>query len=416
MKRRVVVTGVGLVSPLGIGVDETWQALCAGKSGIGEITRFDTSKFQTKIAGEVRNFNAEDFLPKKEAKRTERFISYAIAATRMAMEDSGLKVQEDKAHRVGVIVSSVIGGIECIDINAVANHTKGPRRISPFFIPGSIINIAPGQIAMRYGARGPNYSVVTACAAGTHSIGEAFRQIQWGHADAVIAGGAESAITELAIGGFCIMRALSTKRNDSPEKASRPFDMERDGFILAEGAGVMTLESLDHALERGAKIYAEVIGVGMSADAGHITAPNREGAKICLQVTLEDAGLKPEEVDYINAHGTSTPLNDACESQAIKDVFGEHAYKVPTSSTKSLTGHLLGAAGAVELIYCVQAIQNGIIPATINYENTDPECDLDYVPNEPRKADIKVAISNSFGFGGTNATLAIKKYEENGVQ
>ncbi len=413
-KRRVVITGIGAVSPIGNSVDECWESLMNKKSGIAAISKFDASKITSQIAGEVKGLNENDYTSKKERRNNAQFVSYALAASQMAVEDAKLTIDPSEAHRAAVIVGSGIGGLELIEEQALINHSKGPRRISPFFIPGSIINMAPAKIAIRYGARGPNYSVVTACAAGTHSIGEAFRQIQWGASDVAITGGAESAITQLAVGGFCSMRALST-RNDDPERASRPFEKDRDGFVIAEGAGILILESLDHALERGAKIYAEVIGFGMSGDAHHITAPNVEGPRICLQATIDDAGLNPEDVDYINAHGTSTPLNDANETDAIKTVFGEHAYKLAISSTKSMTGHLLGAAGGLEAIFTALSLKNGFIPPTLNYNTADPACDLDYVPNEPRFVDINIAVSNSFGFGGTNASIALKKYSQNGA-
>jgi len=412
LRRRVVITGMGMVSPLGIGVEKNWQALTEGKSGIGRITKFDSTGFDTQIAGEVKGFVPEDFIDKKEIKRMDIFIQYAIAASVMAMEDSYLKITPANADRVGVVVGAGLGGLTTIEAFHKVLLERGPGRISPFFIPMLIVNEAPGHISMRFGAKGPNTSAVTACATGNHNIGDAWRIIQREDADAVIAGGVEATITPLAVSGFNAMKALST-RNEEPEKASRPFDKERDGFVIGEGSGIIILEELTHALNRGAKIYAEIIGYGLTGDAYHITAPSPdgEGAARCMQMALKDSGMPPEEVDYINAHGTSTYYNDIYETQAIKAVFKEHAKKLPISSTKSMTGHLLGGAGGIEAIFTILTLYQGVIPPTINYQTPDPECDLDYVPNQARKAEVRVALSNSFGFGGTNAVLAFKKYE-----
>ena len=411
MERRVVITGIGLVTPLGIGVESSWAGLCAGKSGVGEITRFNASIYGTRIAAEVKDFNAEDFMAKKEAKRLESFIAYAIAATRMAIEDSGLVIDDSNSHRVGALTGCGLGGLNMLEITANTVDVKGPNRVSPFFIPMLIGNMAPGMISIIFGAKGPNSSVATACAAGSHAVGDAFEIIKYGKADAMITGGVESVVTRTCIAGFGAMKALST-RNEDPEKASRPFDRDRDGFVVGEGSGIMILESLDRALERGAKIYAEVVGYGMSGDGYHMTAPppNGEGAARCMQAALEDAGIQPEQIDYINAHGTSTPLNDLYETRAIKMAFGEAAYKVAISSTKSMTGHLLGGAGGVETVVSALTIHDGIVPPTINFENPGEECDLDYVPNTARKMEVTYAMSNSFGFGGTNASLILKKY------
>lgn len=413
MARRVVVTGLGAVSPLGTGIDKNWEALCSGKSGIGRIAKFDPSPFSSQIAGEVKDFNSEDFLDKQQVRRFDIFIHYAMASARMAMEDSGLKIDESNGHRVGCITGSGLGGLSMLEHFHQILLERGPRKISPFFIPGMIANMAPGQIAIEFGAKGPNLSIETACAASSHAIGESFRMIREGIVDAMITGGAEAVVTPLALGGFCSMRALST-RNDEPEKASRPFDLDRDGFIMGEGAGIVILEELEHALERGASVYAELIGYGMSGDAYHVSAPHPdgEGAIACMKMALEYAGIGPEEIDYINAHGTSTKLNDISENKAIKAVFGDHAYKLAVSSTKSMTGHLLGGAGGLEAIYTVLALKHGIIPPTVNYETPDPECDLDYVPNVARKSDPKAAMTNSFGFGGTNASLVFKIFRE----
>lgn len=408
--RRVVVTGIGVVSPLGIGNQSNWDALLAGVSGIDRITRFDVTDFPVKIAGEVKGFNAEEFIDKKEIKKMDLFIQYSLAAAQFAMEDSGLRVTEDNAERVGVLVGAGLGGLPTIEKYHTALLDGGYRKISPFFIPMLITNLAPGHISIRFGAKGPNVSSVSACATGTHSIGDAYQIIRRGDADAMIAGGTESVVTPLAVGGFAVMRALST-RNDDPKGASRPFEKNRDGFILAEGAGIVILEEYESAKKRGARIYAEVVGYGLTGDAHHLTAPSPEGegAARCMKMALDNAGINPEEVDFINAHGTSTPMNDLYESMAIRKVFGEHAGKLMVSSTKSMTGHLLGAAGGVEAVYTMMSMHHGIATPTMNYEEPDPECDLDFVPNAPRDAVINYALSNSFGFGGTNATLLFKR-------
>ncbi len=412
MHRRVVVTGLGMVSPLGTGVEKNWKAACSGTSGIGPITKFDVSAFPTRIAGEVKDFNSENYMDKQQIRRFDIFIHYAVASARMALEDSKLRIDSSNAHRVGCITGSGLGGLAMLEHYHQVLLEKGPRRISPFFIPGMIANMAPGQIAIESGAKGPNISIETACAASCHSVGEAFRLIREGLADAMVTGGSEMVVTPLALGGFCSMRALST-RNDEPEKASRPFDLDRDGFVMGEGAGILILEELKHALDRRAHIYAEVVGYGLSCDAYHVSAPDPDGdgASSCMRMALQYADLKPEDVDYINAHGTSTKLNDLSETIAVKRVFGDHAYKLSISSTKSMTGHLLGGAGGVEAIFTILAIKHGIIPPTINYETSDPDCDLDYVPNVAREANVRVAMSNSFGFGGTNASLVFKAYE-----
>jgi 3-oxoacyl-[acyl-carrier-protein] synthase II len=413
LNRRVAITGVGLVTPLGIGVKETWTALCAGKSGIGEITKFDTSQFETKIAGEVKNFNAEDFMPKKEARRVQPFIAYAIAATRMALEDSGLVIDSSNADRVGVITGCGLGGLSWLEENSILIHERGPKRVSPFFIPLMIGNMAPGMISIQFGAKGPNSSIATACAAGSHAVGDAFNVIKRGEADAMIAGGVESVVTPTCVAGFNAMKALST-RNDDPEKASRPFDRDRDGFVVGEGCGILILESLERALERNAHIYAEIIGYGMSGDGYHMTAPSPdgEGAARCMQAALDSAGISYDQVDYINAHGTSTQLNDLYETRAVKTVFKDKARSFAISSTKSMTGHLLGGAGGIETVFTALTIHEGIIPPTINFENPGEECDLDYVPNVARKQAVKVAMTNSFGFGGTNASLILGQYSQ----
>jgi 3-oxoacyl-[acyl-carrier-protein] synthase II len=412
-KRRVVVTGVGMITPLGIGVESSWSNLIAGKSGIKKITQFDSSDFPTKIAGEVEGFNPENYIEIKEIKKMDRFIHFAVAAAQIALDDSGLKITDSNSERTGVIVGSGIGGLSTIERYHSVVLEKGPRKITPFFIPMLVINLASGQISIKFGAKGPNTAVATACASGSHAIGDAFRLIQTGEADSMIAGGTESVITPLGIGGFNAMKALST-RNNEPEKASRPFDIDRDGFVMGEGAGILILECLENAISRGAKIYAEIKGYGMTADAYHITAPspNGEGAARCMKITLKDAGIKPEEVDYINAHGTSTKYGDELETSAIKTVFGEHAYKVAISSTKSMIGHLLGASGGVEAVITILSIYNDIIPPTINLDNPDPECDLDYVPHKARKMTINYALTNSFGFGGTNACLLFNKFSQ----
>jgi 3-oxoacyl-[acyl-carrier-protein] synthase II len=412
LKRRVVVTGLGLVLPNGIGVEEAWRNTCEGRSGISWITRFDTSQFQTKIAGEVKGFNPEDYVEKKEIRRMDLFIQYAIAASKMAVENSGLEINDAISDRVGVIIGTGLGGLPTIEEYHKVLLEKGPNRITPFFIPKLIANMASGHVAIRFNARGPNSCVVTACATGAHCLGNAYRAIHYGDADAIITGGTEANITPLCVGGFNVMKAISTQ-NGEPEKACRPFDKERDGFVISEGAGVLILEELGFALRRGARIYAEIIGYGFNGDAYHITAPspNGEGAAKCMSFALADAGISPDQIDYINAHGTSTPLNDLAETIAIKAVFSEHAYKIPISATKSMTGHLLGAAGSTEAIFTILTLRDGIIPPTINLENSDPQCDLDYVPKESREKDVNIAMSNSFGFGGTNAVLIFSAFK-----
>jgi 3-oxoacyl-[acyl-carrier-protein] synthase II len=412
LSKRVVITGLGLVTPLGIGIDETWSALCQGRSGIGEITRFDTTDFTTKIAGEVKGFNAQDFLPKKDAKRMENFVAYAVAAARMAVENARLTIDAHNGPRIGVITGCGLGGLEMLETTAQVVREKGPKRCSPFFIPMLIGNMAPGMISIHVGAKGPNISVATACAAGAHAIGDACNTILRGQADAMITGGVESVITPTCIAGFNAMKALST-RNDDPQKASRPFDRDRDGFVVGEGAGILILEELTHALERGAPILAEMVGYGQSGDGYHMTSPSPDGDGMvrCMQAALDSAGIACDAIDYINAHGTSTPLNDLYETRAIKRVFGGLAPRVPISSTKSMTGHLLGGAGGIEAAFTALAVKNGIIPPTINLENPGEECDLDYVPNVARQSNITYALSNSFGFGGTNASLVVKRYQ-----
>ena len=412
MRRRVVVTGMGLVIPTGIGVETAWKNVCEGKSGIGPLTRFDTNGFETKIAAEVKDFNPEIYIDKKEIKRTDLFVQYAIAATKEALEDAQLAITPENSEQIGVIVGTGLGGLPTLEKYHKVLLERGPGRISPFFIPMLIANLASGHIAIQFGPKGPNTCVVTACATGAHCIGDAFRTIVYGDAEAMIAGGTEANITPLTIGGFNAMKALST-RNDEPEKACRPFEKNRDGFVVAEGAGILILEELQFALKRKAKIYGELVGYGYTGDAYHITAPSPDGdgAVRCMRMALKDAGLKPEEIDYINAHGTSTPLNDLTETIAIKTVFGDHAKKIPISATKSMTGHLLGAAGSTEAIFIILAIRDAMMPPTINYEEPDPQCDLDYVPNVARRNSLTVAMSNAFGFGGTNATLIFKKFE-----
>jgi 3-oxoacyl-[acyl-carrier-protein] synthase II len=392
-------------------VDETWTALCKGQSGISEITRFDASGFDTKIAGEVKNFRPKDFLSKKEAKRTQLFIAYAVAASRMAMEDSGLTIDKANENRVGVLTGCGLGGLELLEKTTVVLQKKGPQRVTPFYIPMIIGNMAPGMISIYLGAKGPNSSIATACASGTHAVGDAFKIIKRGAADAMIAGGVESVITPTCIAGFNAMKALSV-RNDPPEKASRPFDRDRDGFVVGEGCGILIMETLEAALERGARIYAEICGYGMSGDGFHMAAPapEGEGAARCMAAALADSKMPFDKIDYINAHGTSTQLNDLYETKAIKSVFKEKASSIAVSSTKSMTGHLLGGAGGIETVFTALTISEGIIPPTINLEHPDEECDLDYVPNKARKMDVKTAMTNSFGFGGTNAALILKKY------
>jgi len=413
VKRRVVVTGTGLVTPLGTGTEKTWRNLCDGKSGISHITRFDTTDFGVKIAAEVKDFNPEDFIEPKLARHLDPFVQYAVAAADMALKESGLMIDDANATRVGVFTGNGIGGLSTIEKYHKISLERGPRKITPFFIPMVISNLSAGQISIVYGAKGPNLSVTTACAAGTHAVGEAFRSVSRGDCDIAITGGSESTICPLAVGGFSAMKALS-RSNENPEKASRPFDRDRDGFVISEGAGMLVLEELEHAQNRGAHIFAEVIGFGLSGDGYHMAAPpeNGDGAVRCMQMALEDGGIAPEDIDYINAHGTSTPLNDVVETRAIKTVFGEHAYKLAISSTKSMIGHMLGGAGGVESVFLALSIRDQIIPPTINLENPEPECDLDYVPNKARETVIRAAISNSFGFGGTNAVLAMKKFEE----
>jgi 3-oxoacyl-[acyl-carrier-protein] synthase II len=410
--RRVVITGLGVVAPNGNNVGEYWENLVAGKGGAGRVTHFDTDGFSSQVACEVKNFKPEKYIDPKALRRMDTFVQYALAGAVMAMEDAGLKVGQDDldATRIGIIVGSGIGGIGVIEQQHAVLLDKGPRRVTPLLIPMLISNMASGQLSIYFNAKGPNSCVVTACATAAHSIGDAYRVIERGDADVMIAGGTEAAITPLGFAGFCMMKALST-RNDDPEHASRPFDRERDGFVVGEGSGVLILEEYDRAKKRGADIYAEIVGYGITADAYHITAPDPEGegSTRAMKMAIEHAGLNPEDVDYINAHGTSTPLNDVAETIAIKKVLGDHAYKVAISSTKSMTGHLLGAAGGVESVAAVLTIKNGVIHPTINYEYPDPECDLDYVPNEARQADVKVAITNSFAFGGQNATLAFKR-------
>jgi 3-oxoacyl-[acyl-carrier-protein] synthase II len=409
LKRRVVVTGLGAITPLGTGVAKTWNALCEGQSGIHRITRFDASQHDCQIAGEVPDFNPADYIEKKDLKKMDLFIQYAMGASQMALEDSGFKITDDNADRVGVYIGSGIGGLPAIEHYHKILLEKGPSRVSPFFIPMVIINLASGQVSIKIGARGPNSCAVTACATGNHCIGDAFRIIQYGEADVMLAGGAEAAITSLCVAGFGAAKALST-RNSDPARASRPFDKERDGFVLAEGAGIVVLEELELARKRNAKIYAEVVGYGMTADAYHITAPpdDGRGAVHCMRRALADAGLAPESVQYVNAHATST-MADRIETVAIKQVFGDHARRLAVSSTKSMTGHLLGAAGGIEAVFSVLAIDRGILPPTINQEVPDPDCDLDYIPNTARKADVQSVLSNSFGFGGVNACLIFSR-------
>jgi len=410
MKRRVVVTGVGLITPLGTGTEKSWKSLLEGRSGLRKISHFDPEGLPCQIAAEVPDFDIDRFIEVKEQKKMDRFIHLGLAAATLAMEDSGLTVTESNADRIGVIVGAGIGGLSAIEHYKQVLLEKGPKRVSPFFIPMTIINLTSGQISIRYGVKGPNSAVSTACATGTHSIGDAFKLIQQGVADSMICGGTEACITPLGIAGFTSMKALST-RNDEPEKASRPFDRDRDGFVMGEGAGVLVLEERESAVNRGAKIYAELIGYGLNSDAYHITSPspNGEGAAKCMGYALKDAGISPDEVDYINAHGTSTKYGDELETSAIKRVFGPHAYKLCVSSTKSMIGHLLGASGGVEGGICALSIHNGIVPPTINLENPDTGCDLDYVPHKSRPLDINIAMSNSFGFGGTNACIIFKK-------
>ena len=410
MKRRVVVTGMGIISPLGIGLEENWAAITEGRSGVGLISKFDTEPFPVKIAGEVKGFQSEDYISHKEVKKMDTFIHYALASSQLALKDSGYEVTESNAERTGVLVGVGLGGLPAIEKYHDIYKEKGVRKITPFFIPMLIANLASGQISIHIGAKGPNTCVVTACATGTHSIGDAAKLIQYGEADAMIAGGTESVITPLCVGGFAAAKALST-RNDDPQGASRPFDKDRDGFVIGEGSGVLVLEELEMAKKRGAKIYGEIIGYGLNSDAYHITAtdPEGKGAARCIELALKSGAVNKEDIDYINAHGTSTGA-DATETTAIKSVFGEKTRQIPVSSTKSMTGHLLGAAGGVEAIFSLMALKHGILPPTINYTTPDPDCDLDYVPNQAREKKIKTALSNSFGFGGTNGVLIFKKW------
>jgi 3-oxoacyl-[acyl-carrier-protein] synthase II len=412
VKRRVVVTGVGLVTPLGSGINNIWEKILNGESGIAPNSRFDVTQHETKFAGQVPDFKPEEYISPKEIRRMDLFIQYALAATKIAVGDSGLDMSKEDAERVGVVVGTGLGGLPTLEKYHSILLERGPSRISPFFIPMLIANEAPGHIAIQHGMKGPNLCIVTACATGAHSIGESFRIIQYGDADVMVAGGTEANLTPLTVGGFNAMKALST-RNDAPEKASRPFEKDRDGFVIAEGSGIIILEELEHAQKRGAKIYGEMAGYGYNGDAYHITAPapDGEGFIRCIKMALKDAAMMPEDVDYINAHGTSTELNDYTETLAIKEVFGERAYKLPVSSTKSMTGHLLGAAGAVEAVFSVLSIRDQVCPPTINYETPDPNCDLDYVANTKRSHTIDVAMSNSFGFGGTNSVLLFRRFE-----
>jgi 3-oxoacyl-[acyl-carrier-protein] synthase II len=410
--KRVVVTGLGIVSPIGIGIRESWKALCEGRSGIGRITKFDPTPYETQIAGEVKGFKAEDWMSKKEAKRFELFISYAIAAARMAVDDAGIAITAENGDRVGVITGCGLGGLRFMEDTVLTIHQNGPKRVSPFFIPMMIGNMAPGMISILFGARGPNLSLATACAAGAHAVGDSFKVIQEGRADAMITGGTEAVISPSCVAGFNAMKALST-RNAEPERASRPFDRDRDGFVPGEGAGILILEELEHARRRNARIYAEMIGYGLTGDGYHMTSPppDGNGASRCMQMALDDAGIRCDQVDYINAHGTSTELNDLYETRAIKAVFKEYAHKVAVSSSKSMTGHLLGGSGGIEAVFSAMAVYDDIMPPTINYEHPAEELDLDYVPNTARKATVNFAMSNSFGFGGTNATLLFGKYK-----
>ena len=412
MRRRVVITGIGLVTPLGLDKESSWQAILAGKSGVGPITKFDASDFSCRIAAEVRGFNPEDHLERKEIRKMDSFSHYAICATREALADAGVTIDAGNAEQIGVYIGSGIGGLPLLEKTHRELLAKGPRRISPFFIPGMILNLAAGNVSITFGAKGPNLALATACATGSHAIGESMRLIREGYCQAMIAGGTEAVVTPLAVGGFCAMKALS-KRNDQPDKASRPFDVDRDGFIMGEGAGILYLEEREQAVARGARIYAEISGYGMSGDAYHISAPSMDGdgAMRAMRMALKDAGLEPNRVDYINAHGTSTPAGDRIEIVAIKGVFGSHAPELAVSSTKSMTGHLLGAAGGLETALAALAVTHDRIPPTINLDNQDPECDLDCVPNVAREKTVRVAVNNSFGFGGTNATLVVRKDE-----
>jgi len=413
MKRRVVVTGLGALTPLGNSVEESWEGAIAGRSGIGPITKFDSSSFSSKIAGELKNFDPQQYVDKKEIRRYDDFAIYALAASEMAMADAALTINNEFSSRAGVIIGSAIGGVSTIESEIRVLIKSGPRKISPFAVPAILANLAAGHVSIRFGAKGPINCAVTACAAGTSAIGDAYKTIAYGDADIMITGGVEAAISPLAVGGFCAMRALSV-RNNEPQKASRPFDKDRNGFVIGEGCGIIILEELSFALKRGARVYAEVAGYGCTSDAFHMAAPppGHEGAARSMQVAIQDAGLQPTDIDYINAHGTSTPLNDLYETQAIKSLFGDHTKKLMVSSTKSMTGHMLGATGGVEAIFAIKALQQGIIPPTINLDNPGPECDLDYVPKVARHKEINIAMSNTFGFGGVNAVLVLKKYRD----
>ena len=408
-KRRVVVTGIGAVTPLATGAEQSWQALCQGKSGIARITKFDPTGFRTQIAAEIKDFHPEDFLDRKRIRRTDPFIHYALVATRIALDDAGLIINDSNADRVGIVVGTCVGGMSTYEKNLFTLREEGPDKVSPFFIPGFIPNMAAGEISIVSGAKGPSQCVVTACASGSHAIGDAFRLIQYGEADAVIAGGSDAYILPVGVAGLARMGAIS-RRNDEPEKASRPFDKDRDGFVLGEGAGIVILEELGAAMKRGGKIYAELAGFGSNIDGFHITEPDPENQAKCIKLALSEAAISAGDIDYINAHGTSTPLNDTSETKAIKIALGKHAKEVPVSSNKSMIGHLLAGAGAVEAIFTVLTIRDGVIPPTINYDTPDPECDLDCVPNVARKAEVNIALSNSFGFGGANAALVFKKF------
>ena len=408
-KRKVVVTGLGIVSPVGIGIAQAWDNLLKGVSGVGPITRFDASALPTRIAAEVKGFNSADWMPLKETRRNDLFIHFGLAATKLALEDAGLAIDDSNGERVGVNVGSGIGGLPMIEDNIREMIAKGPRRLSPFFVPGTIINMVAGLISIQFKAKGPNVSMVSACTTGTHCIGDAGRMIEYGDADVMIAGGVEACVNLSGVGGFCACKALS-ERNDDPATASRPFDMDRDGFVLGEGAGILVLEELEHAKRRGARIYAGLSGMGMSGDANHITAPNMDGPRRAMLAALRNAGANPEDVQYVNAHGTSTPLGDANETAAVKAAFGDHAYKLAVNSTKSMHGHLLGAAGGVEAVITALAVHHQVSPPTINIFTPDPACDLDYVPNTAREMKIEIAISNSFGFGGTNGTLVLRRF------
>jgi 3-oxoacyl-[acyl-carrier-protein] synthase II len=409
---RVAITGLGVVSPVGNSVEDFWQALCAGRTGIGRVTRWDPSEFRTQIAGEVKDFDPTAYMDRKEVRRTDLYVQYAIAAAKQALDQAGIDVSRDDPNRIGTIIGTGIGGIQTFEDQTMIMMEKGPSRVSPFFIPMMIANMASGQVSIQFGLKGTNTTTVSACASGAHAIGEAFQAIRYGQAEVMVTGGSEATITRMAMAGFCALKAMST-RNDDPSRASRPFDLERDGFVMGEGAGIVILEDWDRAVKRGATILAEMIGYGSTSDAFHVTAPapDGEGAARAMAMALEDGGVVPTDVDYINAHGTSTDLNDKLETMAVKRVFGEHAYKLALASTKSMTGHLLGAAGGIEMVASVLALSRGVLPPTINYEHPDPECDLDCVPNEARKTDARVALSNSFGFGGHNVSLAIRRHE-----